>query len=85
MSKHSISQSLWHRNRPISFLEGAAAVFDWQPLIDRYSVSLHDLYPSKETLDAAIANGSTSGTGEKVKQLEELLVTLRTSVGRSEI
>jgi len=40
MSKHSISQSLWLRNRPISFLEGAAAVFDRRPLIDRYNVSL---------------------------------------------
>jgi len=40
ISKHSISQSLWLRNRPIPFLEGVAAVFDWQPLIDRYNVSL---------------------------------------------
>lgn len=32
-----------------------------------------DLYPSKEALDAAIASGSTSGTGETFEQLDELL------------
>src|SRR5262245_18702391 len=44
---------------------------------------MHDLYPSKEALDAAIASGSTSGTGEAFEQLDELLVTLAASVGRS--
>jgi uncharacterized protein YndB with AHSA1/START domain len=37
---------------------------------------MHDLYPSKEALDAAIASGSTSGTAETFEQLDELLVTL---------
>ncbi len=37
---------------------------------------MHDLYPSKEALDAAIASGSTSGTTETHEQLDELLVTL---------
>ena len=46
-------------------------------------VVMHDLYPSKEALDAAIASGSTSGTGEMFEQLDELLVTTSTSVGRS--
>jgi uncharacterized protein YndB with AHSA1/START domain len=36
---------------------------------------MHDLYPSKEALDAAIASGSTSGVGETFAQLEELLAT----------
>ena len=40
---------------------------------------MHDLYPSKEALDDAIASGSTSGTGETFEQLEELLVTLGAS------
>jgi uncharacterized protein YndB with AHSA1/START domain len=40
---------------------------------------MHDLYPSKEALDAAIASGSTSGTGETFEQLDELLVTLHAS------
>jgi uncharacterized protein YndB with AHSA1/START domain len=34
---------------------------------------MHDLYPSKEALDAAIASGSTSGMGETFAQLDELL------------
>ena len=46
-------------------------------------VVIHDLYPSKEALDAAIASGSTSGTGETFAQLDELLVTLGAGVGRS--
>src|SRR5580700_3428422 len=33
---------------------------------------MHDLYPSKEALDAAIASGSTSGAGESFEQLDEL-------------
>lgn len=37
---------------------------------------MHDLYPSKEALDAAIASGATSGTGETFDQLDELLGTL---------
>jgi hypothetical protein len=44
---------------------------------------MHDLYPSKEALDGAIASGSTSGAGETFEQLDELLVTLGASVGRS--
>ena len=44
---------------------------------------LHDLYPSKEALDEAIASGSTGGMGETFEQLDELLAALGTSVGRS--
>ncbi|HEX6061996.1 MAG TPA: SRPBCC family protein [Candidatus Limnocylindria bacterium] len=43
----------------------------------------HDLYPSKEALDRAIASGSTTGMPESLKQLDELLVTLDESAGRS--
>jgi uncharacterized protein YndB with AHSA1/START domain len=39
-------------------------------------VVVHDLYPSKEALEAACASGSTSGMGETFEQLDELLVTL---------
>ena len=46
-------------------------------------VVMHDLYPSKEALDDAIASGSTSGTGEQFEQLDRLLVALGASVGRS--
>ena len=34
---------------------------------------LHDLYPSKEALDEAIASGSTSGFGETFGQLDAVL------------
>ena len=34
---------------------------------------MHDLYPSKEALDAAIASGSTMGADEMFEQLDELL------------
>ena len=37
---------------------------------------VHDLYPSKEALDAAIASGATSGMAETLDQLDELLVSL---------
>jgi len=44
---------------------------------------VHDLYPSKEALDRAIASGSTDGMPETLEQLDELLVTLGASGGRS--
>src|SRR5690349_2341839 len=37
---------------------------------------MHDLYPSKEALDAAIASGSTGGMPETFEQLDDLLVAL---------
>ena len=43
---------------------------------------MHDLYPSKEALDAAIASGSTSGNSEAFDQLEELVVALGANSGR---
>ena len=36
---------------------------------------VHDLYPSKEALDAAIASGATSGMPETLEQLDQLVVT----------
>jgi uncharacterized protein YndB with AHSA1/START domain len=43
-------------------------------------VVVHDLYPSKEALDAAIASGSTGGWPEQFEQLDELLPGLSASV-----
>ena len=43
---------------------------------------LHELYPSKEALDDAIA-GMEDGMPEQFEQLDELLVTLGASGGRS--
>jgi uncharacterized protein YndB with AHSA1/START domain len=46
-------------------------------------VVMRDLYPSKKALDDAIASGSTSGSSEQFEQLDQLLVALEASVGRS--
>ena len=40
---------------------------------DETLVVLHDLYPSKAALDAAIASGSTGGFETQFAQLDELL------------
>ena len=40
---------------------------------------VHDLYPSKEALDAAVASGSTGGMPETLDQLDELLSSLGSS------
>jgi len=45
----------------------------------RTQLVVHDLYPSAEALDAAIASGSTSGMPESLDQLDELLVDLGAS------
>ena len=42
-------------------------------------VVVHDLYPSKVALDAAIASESTGGFTEQFEQLDELLVALGAS------
>jgi uncharacterized protein YndB with AHSA1/START domain len=46
-------------------------------------IIMHDLYPSKEALDGAIASGSTGGMDETFEQLEELLVAMAATMGRS--
>ena len=43
---------------------------------------MHELYPSKEALDAA-GTGAADAMGETFEQLDELLVTLGASEGRS--
>jgi uncharacterized protein YndB with AHSA1/START domain len=45
----------------------------------RTRVVIHDLYPSKEALDGAIASGSTSGMPESLAQLDDLVGGLRAS------
>jgi uncharacterized protein YndB with AHSA1/START domain len=46
-------------------------------------VVLHELYPTKEALDAALASGSQAGTLETFEQLDEFVVKLAASAGRS--
>jgi uncharacterized protein YndB with AHSA1/START domain len=40
-------------------------------------LTVHDRYPSKEALDAAIASGATGGMPEQLKQLDQLIVNSR--------
>jgi uncharacterized protein YndB with AHSA1/START domain len=62
---------------------GAVTTVTFEEKSGKTLMVLHDLYPSKEALDAAIASESTGGFGEQFEQLDELLVTLGPSVGRS--
>ena len=63
--------------------DGAVTTVTFEEKGGKTLLVMHELYPSKEALDAAIASGSTSGTGETFEQLDELLVTLGASAGRS--
>ena len=45
----------------------------------RTLVVVHDLYPSKEALDAAVTSGSTGGMPDQLDQLDELLASLGSS------
>jgi uncharacterized protein YndB with AHSA1/START domain len=62
--------------------DGAVTTVTFEPRGDETLVTMHDLHPSKEALDAAIASGSTGGMGESFAQLDEFLVTLGASVER---
>ena len=59
---------------------GAVTTVTFEEKAGETLVVMHDLYPSKEALDDAIASGSTSGSGEQFEQLDQLLVTLEASV-----
>jgi uncharacterized protein YndB with AHSA1/START domain len=61
---------------------GAVTTVTFEESGGKTLVVMHDLYPSKEALDGAIASGSTSGFNEAFEQLDELLVTTSTSEGR---
>src|SRR3954451_7447435 len=43
-------------------------------------VVMHDLYPSKQALDDAIASGSTGGFSETFEQLDDLLLSTAANV-----
>lgn len=49
----------------------------------RTRLVVHDLYPSKDALDDAIASGSTAGWDEMLGQLDELLLDLDGRPGRT--
>jgi len=63
--------------------DGAVTTVTFEERDGNTHVVVHDLYPSKEVLDAAIASESTGGFAEQFEQLDDLLVTLDASAGRS--
>src|SRR6476646_5539818 len=58
--------------------DGAVTTVTFEERGGETLVVMHDLYPSKEALDAAIASGSTCGFCETFDQLDEVLTTLAT-------
>jgi len=62
--------------------DGAVTTVTFEEKGGKTLLVMHDLYPSKEALDAAIA-GMEGGMHETFEQLDELLVTLGASAGRS--
>ena len=61
---------------------GAVTTVTFEEKAGKTRLVMHELYPSKEALDAAMASGEKSGMSETFEQLDELLVTLGASVGR---
>ena len=55
---------------------GAVTTVTFEEKGGKTLLAVHDLYPSKEALDAAIASGATSGFSETFDQLDELLVSI---------
>ncbi len=53
--------------------EGQVTTVTFEEEGDGTRVVMHDLYPSKEALDEAIASGSTSWNGETFEQLDAVL------------
>jgi len=62
--------------------EGAVTTVTFEEKGGKTLLVLHELYPSKEALDAA-GTGAADAMGETFMQLDELLVTLGASSGRS--
>ncbi len=63
--------------------DGAVTTVTFEERGGKTLLVMHDLYPSKEALDNAIASGSTSGIGETLDQLDEFVVASGASLGRS--
>ena len=62
--------------------DGAVTTLTFEESGGKTLLVMHELYPSKEALDGALA-GMEGGMHETFEQLDELLVTLGASVGRS--
>ena len=62
--------------------DGAVTTVTFEEKGGKTLLVMHELYPSKEALDAA-GTGAADAMGETFEQLDELLVTLGTNGGRS--
>jgi len=60
--------------------DGAVTTVTFEEKGGKTLLVMHDLYPSKEALDNS---GSTGGMGETLDQLDEFVIALGASVGRS--
>ena len=58
--------------------DGSVTTLTFEAQGDGTLVVVHDLYPSKKALDAAIASDSTGAFAEQFDALDEILVTLAT-------
>jgi uncharacterized protein YndB with AHSA1/START domain len=56
---------------------GAITTVTFEAQGDKTRLVVHDLYPSQQALDDAVASGSTGGMPDQLDQLDELLATLR--------
>jgi uncharacterized protein YndB with AHSA1/START domain len=62
---------------------GAITTVTFEEVEGRTRVVVHDMYPSKEALDEAVASGSTAGMPEQLAQLDELVAVLGGGEGAS--
>ena len=61
---------------------GPVATLTFEERAGKTLLVMHELYPSKEALDRALASGEKGGMSETFDQLDELLATLGRSVER---
>jgi uncharacterized protein YndB with AHSA1/START domain len=63
--------------------DGAVTTVTFEEKGGKTLLVVHELHPSKEALDAALAYGAEEGTREAHEQLDALLVTLGAAFGSS--
>jgi uncharacterized protein YndB with AHSA1/START domain len=59
---------------------GAVTTVSFEDRNGATRIVVHELYPSKEALDDAMASGSTSGWGKQFEQLDDLIAILDAKV-----
>lgn len=59
--------------------DGAVTTVTFEERNGHTMLVVHNRYPTKDALDREIDSGATGGMGETLDQLDELMVTLRTS------